>query len=80
MCLCVCVCVCGPWRTQTPAFKWWAQKYSINHVLGPDEYATGPDNKGINDNAYTNTIARISIEFAAEAMQVPSLHSFSVVL
>jgi len=56
------------------------QKYSINHVLGPDEYATGPDNKGINDNAYTNTIARISIEFAAEAMQVPSLHSFSVVL
>ncbi|ELR20704.1 glycosyl hydrolase family 65 central catalytic domain containing protein [Acanthamoeba castellanii str. Neff] len=49
------------------------QKYSINHVLGPDEYATGPDNKGINDNAYTNTIARISIEFAAEAMQILGL-------
>jgi trehalose/maltose hydrolase-like predicted phosphorylase len=64
--LVVCVRLC----TRTYASLMATQKYSINHVLGPDEYATGVNNTGINDNAYTNTIARISIEFAVEALQV----------
>jgi len=49
------------------------KQYSINGVVGPDEYATGVNGTGINDNAYTNTIARISIEFAAEVMRVSGL-------
>jgi trehalose/maltose hydrolase-like predicted phosphorylase len=44
--------------------------YAINGVVGPDEYATGDNYGGINNNAYTNAIAQATFNFVFEAMSV----------
>ncbi len=50
-----------------------AERYEINHVVGPDEYHEKypySDQEGINNNAYTNVMAVWSIERALEILSL----------
>jgi len=42
-------------------------QYGILGVIGPDEYAEGPNSQGVNNNAYTNAIVSGCLQFATEA-------------
>jgi len=44
--------------------------YEVLGVIGPDEYALGSNDQGVDNNAYTNAIVSACLEFAMEAANV----------
>ncbi|GAM19795.1 hypothetical protein SAMD00019534_029700 [Acytostelium subglobosum LB1] len=53
------------WASRVASVDSDPPSYSINNVIPPDEYAVG-----VNNSVYTNTVAKLALEWAAEAAAI----------